>query len=150
MFSKIRWRIAIPFTLLFAFVLTGLGVLLTQPACLGGTGCVWRNVVAAIVITAVVTYLLALWLEHSAHRYTRHITEVAQRITRGDLEARILGYTSDDEGDMTRAISNMVATLREQIHTLQAENQQYGAILDSMTDGVLITGENGTAPSSLG
>ncbi|GIK57317.1 MAG: PAS domain-containing protein [Chloroflexi bacterium] len=144
MFSKIRWRIAIPFFLFFAFVLLVLGILLTQPTCLGGAGCVWRNLLAAMAITAVITYLLALRLERSAHRYTRHITEVAQRITHGDLEARILGYTSDDEGDMIRAFSDMVASLREQIHALQAENQQYGAILDSMTDGVLITGENGT------
>lgn len=144
MFSKIRWRIAIPFFLLFAFILASLGVLLTQPMCLGGIGCVWRNIVAAVGITAVATYLLALWLERSAQRYTRHITEVARRITQGDLEARILGYTSDDEGDMTRAFSDMVATLREHIHTLQAENQQYSTILASMTDGVLITGENGT------
>ncbi len=144
MFAKIRWRITIPFFLFYSFILISLGVLLTRPMCLGSAGCVWRYVLMMMGVTAVATYILALQLERSANRYTRHISEVAQRITAGDLEARVLGYTSDDAGEMTRAFSDMVAFLRDQIHALQAENQQYGAILASMTDGVLITGENGT------
>jgi two-component system phosphate regulon sensor histidine kinase PhoR len=144
MVTKIRWRIAIPFFLFFALILLVLGLLLVQPTCLGSARCVWRYLLEAAIVTAVTTYVLALQLELYANRYTRHIAEVAQRITAGDLEARVLGYTSDEGGEMTKAFSEMVAALRDQIHTLQAENQQYSTILTSMTDGVLITGENGT------
>lgn len=97
-----------------------------------------------IGMMAVAVYLLGLFLERSASQQTRHLTHMAHRIAGGDLETRILAHSGDAEGEMARAFASMVATLRDQIHALQAENQQYSTVLTSMTDGVLITGENGT------
>lgn len=144
MFAQIRWRIAFPFFLLISAVLFSLTIWLTRPSCLGSAACVWRAMLVMLPGTAVGVYLLALWLERRAAVYTGQITQVARRISAGDLDARILSYANDPGSEMTRAFSDMVAYLRSQLVALQTENQQYGAVLASMTDGVLITGDNGT------
>lgn len=141
---QIRWRIALPYLVLLSLLLVSLGGLLTRPACLGSSGCIWRTLLLMGGVTAVAIFGPALWLERKANQRSVQITEVARRIASGDLDARILALSSDANGEMTRAFSDMVAALRTRIRTLQAENQQYSTVLDSMTDGVLITGENGT------
>lgn len=143
MLKNIRWRIALPYFALFAIVLLGVSQALSRNDCFLSSACVQRNIFIALLVTAVASYGLGLVLERIAYKQSTIITKIAKRVTAGELNARVMVYSDGQMGELPRAFNEMVTTLRRQIITLQAENQQVSTILANMSDGVLITDENG-------
>lgn len=144
MFSRTRWRIALPYALLMTAVLLGLGLVATRPSCLSNSLCVWGTIWGAIAVTAVGSFAVAVWLERRTNRRVRQMTQVARRMMAGDLEARVLAQSNDEIDELIRVFSQTITHLRQQIYAVQAENLQHSAVLNNMTDGVLITNESGS------
>lgn len=143
MFKRIRWRVALPSFVIFTIIVIGLTRALTANHCSQNAACVGQTVLIFIFLTAVGAFLLGIFLEKIAYANARKISEVADRIAAGELNARVMMFSSDQSGDPSKSFNNMVTVLRRSIYALQAENQQYSTILDNMTDGVLITDEDG-------
>jgi two-component system phosphate regulon sensor histidine kinase PhoR len=92
---------------------------------------------------ALVAALLAVLIAGRTTRPVRQLTEVAERMAAGDLDARQFPASRDEVGQLTRAFNHMADRIREQLTTLAEERGRLEAVLDHMADGVLITGGNG-------
>jgi two-component system phosphate regulon sensor histidine kinase PhoR len=102
-----------------------------------------RTIVLAMVLTTVMTVLLALFIAGRTTRPVRDLTEVAERMAKGDLDARLFSTTRDEVGQLTHAFNRMADQLREKMVTLDEKQGRLTAILDNMADGVLITDGSG-------
>ncbi len=102
-----------------------------------------RAVLSAALLTALGAALLALLIAERTARPVRQLTEVVQRVTGGDLNARLLPVTRDEVGLLTRAFNEMSDRLRGTIGKLVEERGRLTAVLDNMADGVLITDGGG-------
>jgi two-component system phosphate regulon sensor histidine kinase PhoR len=103
----------------------------------------WSIVIAGLLAGLFAIVLGGLIAERTA-RPLRMLTEVAGRMARGDLSARLLPTTHDEIGELTNAVNNVAAQLRGEIHSLSAERSRLAAILANMADGVLITDPEGS------
>jgi len=102
-----------------------------------------RTILLAMVLTTVLTVLLALFIAGRTTRPVRDLRKVAERMAEGDLDARLLSTTRDEVGQLTNAFNRMADQLREKMVTLDQKQGRLSAILDNMADGVLITDRQG-------
>ncbi len=109
-----------------------------------------QNTLLSITLLATfIAVLLAIWIPGRTMRPLRDLTQAATQISSGLLEsASLTGQatlpTSNDEiGQLTRAFNNMAVQLRSQIEALETERSKIAAVLNVMTDGVVIVDSDG-------
>jgi two-component system phosphate regulon sensor histidine kinase PhoR len=102
-----------------------------------------NTVVVASITTALLAGLLALFIAERIARPMRRLTEVVQRMTGGDLSARLLPIPHGEVGVLSRAFNQMAGRLQGTITTLVGERGRLTAVLDNMADGVVITDGEG-------
>jgi two-component system phosphate regulon sensor histidine kinase PhoR len=99
-----------------------------------------RQIVGTAVLAAALALLLGLWVARRTARPIRDLTNVVGRMSRGDLDARLIPTTQDEVGTLTEEFNAMGDTLRATIHSLEEERGRSRAVLETMADGVLIVG----------
>ena len=102
-----------------------------------------RGIVSVALVIALGAAFLAVLIAERIARPVRQLTQVVQRMARGDLSARLLPVTHDEVGELTRSFNQMSDRLRGTIGTLIKERGRLAAVLDNMADGVLITDGEG-------
>jgi len=102
-----------------------------------------NTVVAASIVTALLAGLLALFIAERIARPVHRLTEVVQRMTEGDLSARLLPIPHGEMGVLTRAFNQMAGRLQGTVTTLVEERSRLTAVLDNMADGAIITDGEG-------
>jgi two-component system phosphate regulon sensor histidine kinase PhoR len=95
------------------------------------------------VITALIAILMAVIIAERITLPVRRLTAVAQRMTAGDLDARLLVSSQDEVGQLTQAFNDLGAQIRKQVDRLDTERERLVTILENMADGVIITDEHG-------
>ncbi|MEA3339754.1 MAG: ATP-binding protein [Chloroflexota bacterium] len=100
-------------------------------------------VLSAALLTALGAALLAVLIAERTARPVRELTQVVQRMTEGDLSARLLPLTRDEVGTLTRAFNQMSDRLRGTVNKLVEERGRLVAVLDNMANGVVITNGDG-------
>ena len=97
---------------------------------------------ALIVLLVVALAVLASYLTVLHRRMGRYIT-ILRRITDGDHP--VTDLPEDEKGleELSNAVKALALTLRVQASTADAERDKLAAVLDRMTDGVLIVDTNG-------
>jgi two-component system phosphate regulon sensor histidine kinase PhoR len=100
-------------------------------------------VFSAALLTVGGAALLAVLIAERTARPVRELTKVVQRMSEGDLHARLLPTTRDEVGTLTRAFSQMSDRLRGTITMLVEERGRLTAVMDNMADGVVITDGDG-------
>jgi two-component system phosphate regulon sensor histidine kinase PhoR len=99
-----------------------------------------------LLVALVATFIAAVTSVIIAERTVRpvqQLTQVAERLADGDLNARLYLKARDEVGILARAFNHMADQLREQVTTLAEEESLLSAILEGMADGVIITEEDG-------
>jgi two-component system phosphate regulon sensor histidine kinase PhoR len=84
-----------------------------------------------------------LFIAERTARPVRRLTEVAERLAAGDLNARLFPTTRDEVGQLTQVFNRMAEQLRDKVTTLAEERGRLAAVLDNMADGVLIADSDG-------
>ena len=102
-----------------------------------------RAILSVAFFTVLGAAILALLIAEYTARPVRRLTEVVQRMAKGDLSVRLLPVTHDEVGALTRSFNQMSDRLRGTITKLVEERSRLTAVLDNMADGVLITGGDG-------
>lgn len=102
-----------------------------------------RTVMFATTLAALLSILLALLIAAYTIRPIRRLTQSAQRIAEGDLVEIPPTTRGDEIGLLQNAFQYMAQRMKEQISALGAERSQREAVLEHMTDGVLIVDSNG-------
>lgn len=99
-----------------------------------------RRIVTAAFVATGLAVLLGSLVATRTSAPIRELTRVVERLTRGDLDARLFPSTQDEVGALTEAFNAMGDTLRATIHSLEEERGRLRVVLDNMADGVLIIG----------
>jgi len=106
-------------------------------------GALRQAILGAMLPATLVAILLALFIAERTARPVHWLTQVAQRLARGDLGARLVPTTRDEVGQLTRAFNAMADHLQEQVTTLATERGRLAGVLEHMADGVIITDSEG-------
>jgi two-component system, OmpR family, phosphate regulon sensor histidine kinase PhoR len=101
----------------------------------------------ALVLVALVAMLLLVLLAISLTEYlsfgVRRLTRVVERITAGDLDARVLSLRHGELGALAQAFNRMAAKFQSQMKKRVREKDRLNTVMHVMTDGVLILNRSG-------
>lgn len=85
----------------------------------------------------------SLFIARSITRPVSRLTEVAGRISRGDLSERALVTSGDEVGVLAGAFNRMTERLTDDINELRRAEQKFQALLESAPDAIIIIERSG-------
>ncbi len=94
-------------------------------------------------LTALAAILLSYLIAYQTTKSLIRLTKSTQDLADGPLEGLPVSRGYDEIGQLTRAFNNLLKTLQDQIHALQSEREKLSAVLQQMTDGVIIVNAEG-------
>jgi two-component system, OmpR family, phosphate regulon sensor histidine kinase PhoR len=98
----------------------------------------WGSAIA-LVIALIVAALASVW---TAHRL-EHIVEIAARIERGDLRARVDDSAVDEIGRVAAAIDKTAGQVERSFAAVRSSQRQLETLLNSMQDAVIAVSSDG-------
>lgn len=102
-----------------------------------------RAIVAAGLLTALVSIVLATYIASRTVKPVRQLTGAVERMAQGDMTSRLLPTTRDEVGQLMRAFNHMADQLREKMEALAQGESRLSGVLNTMTGGVVITDDTG-------
>jgi two-component system phosphate regulon sensor histidine kinase PhoR len=97
-----------------------------------------KNFVLTIFLTLVATLFLSYILVRQLEIPIRRMIRAAQAVGSGDYRERIRRYPGKEFSPLAQAINQMAESIENQIKTITEQKQQLGAILDGMSEGVMV------------
>ena len=137
MFHSIKWRIAIPYSLLIVVSMTILGFYLAD------TGIDRTIVVLAMGLATLFSILVALFIGKAITGPIKAVTQAAKRIASGEMDQKVHLATGDESAELAHAFNEMTESFREMIGALSTERNRLAAVLSTMVDGVLMADAEG-------
>jgi len=104
---------------------------------------VHRALLVGSLIAFAVAMLLAAVAAHYTARRLQRIVAFADRITAGDLTARISATSLDEIGQVASALDRTARRLEESFVAVQTNQHQLETLLNSMQDAVIAVGADG-------
>ena len=102
-----------------------------------------QTIFAAMVVAAILAIILGVLIAERTTLPLRSLSESVSLLADGDLNVRIVPTTRDEVGTLTRSINTMTARLQTQFVRLEDERMKLAAVLNQMTDGVLMVDAQG-------
>jgi two-component system phosphate regulon sensor histidine kinase PhoR len=102
-----------------------------------------RTLVGITFLATVLGLALAFLIAERTTLPLRELTQAAQRLSSGELQRVSTPSTRDEVGVLARAYNSMATQLHTQIQALKAESGKLSAVLEQMTDGVVIVDQYG-------
>jgi two-component system phosphate regulon sensor histidine kinase PhoR len=102
-----------------------------------------RVLASVTLVVAALAVVLTILIASQTTRPLRELTEAADRIAGGDLDISMPVSTNDDIGQLSRALTRMATQLRGEVDALQTERSKLTAILQQMTDGLVMVDPQG-------
>lgn len=101
----------------------------------------------AVLLSSLLAFLLAsavgILFSRMLTKPLKLVSEVAQRIARGDFSKRILLSSHDELGDLADSVNRMATSLKKLFNEIDNEKKRLMTILNDMVEGVLVTDEYG-------
>lgn len=96
------------------------------------------------IVSTLVVIILALAIASGTTRSLRELTQAAGQLAEGDLELPpMVSHHQDEVGQLSRVFSTMATQLSKRMEDLRTESGKLSAILQQMTDGVIIVDSQG-------
>lgn len=102
------------------------------------------TIAGALAIATLLVIIATLLLTRMITRPVRQITKAAEAIASGELDQQIPIRTSDEIGRLGRAFNEMSSNIKNTLTIVADEKSRLGAILSSLTDGVVLTNAEGS------
>jgi two-component system phosphate regulon sensor histidine kinase PhoR len=102
-----------------------------------------RAILASTLLAAGLTIGLATAITNFSTRPLRQLTRAARRMSLDELEQELPARSPDEAGQLAQAFLALGAQLRAQIAALEGEKRKLNAVLEQLTDGVLIVDDQG-------
>lgn len=102
-------------------------------------GLIWVASLAALGLAVVAATIAA----QSTTKEVRVLTEIARRMAGGDLQARVRADGDDEVAELAHALDGLAASLSTTLGDLRDERDLQRAILDGMSEGVLVLDKEG-------
>jgi two-component system phosphate regulon sensor histidine kinase PhoR len=93
---------------------------------------------AALAVALVVAIIMSSGAAHLLSGALRQMTDVARRMSSGDLQARTRVTGTDEIAELGRALDHLAGSLSTTLGELRGERDLLGRILQSMREGVLV------------
>lgn len=97
-----------------------------------------RDMTIAGVATVLIIWLASVWLAGMLTEPVSRLAYVARKIRDGDLTARAHDLPAGEFSELGAALNEAVGRLAELIEVTRTEQRHYEAILDQMTDAVVV------------
>lgn len=97
----------------------------------------------AIWLSSLLIISLMIFQAERAAYTVRHLTQLAERLARGDMSARILSLSGGEIGQLARTFNRMATRLQKQMGKRARERDRLNTVLYVMGDGVLILNKAG-------
>jgi two-component system, OmpR family, phosphate regulon sensor histidine kinase PhoR len=102
-----------------------------------------QTVLVATAVAAALAVLLGVIIAGRITLPLRNLTQAVSRLTEGNLEEKLIPTTHDEVAQLTRSFNLMSTRLSNQFVKLEDERMKLSAVLNQMTDGVLMIDEKG-------
>ena len=102
-----------------------------------------QAILGATVVAALGAIALAALITGRTTRPLSDLTEAARSLAAGELASAPLSASQDEIGQLAATFNSMAVQLRQQIAALQSERGKLSAVLQTMSDGVLIVDREG-------
>jgi two-component system phosphate regulon sensor histidine kinase PhoR len=102
-----------------------------------------RALFTATAVVISLSIVLAALITSRTTRPVRELTQVVRQMAGSEINYSPIPTSSDEVGQLARAFNMMSSQSRDQISALQSEQAKLSAVLQKMTDGVLIVDQNG-------
>jgi two-component system phosphate regulon sensor histidine kinase PhoR len=102
-----------------------------------------RALFTATAVVISLSIILAALITSRTTRPVRELTQVVRQMAGGEINSSPIPTSADEVGQLARAFNVMSSQSRDQISALQSEQAKLSAVLQKMTDGVLIVDQNG-------
>jgi two-component system phosphate regulon sensor histidine kinase PhoR len=96
-----------------------------------------HDLLIASLFSLLLATLISAWLASRIVTRLRRIVDFASRIAAGDFAARVEEDSSDELGDVARALDATAARLDQSFQALQSKQRELAALLDSMQEAVV-------------
>ena len=106
-------------------------------------GQVRRTLLEGSALALAVALVLAAIISSWSARRMQHIVEVALRIAKGDLQARVNDTSLDEIGRVAAAIDKSASHLEASFASVRASQRQLETLLNSMQDAVIAISADG-------
>ena len=101
------------------------------------------SIVLVLTLCAVGIAAVSALIPRIMTRPMAELTEVARRVSRGDLNARASTDSYEQLSDLAQAFNEMTAEWRKQLQAIDYERARLEAILEHLNDGILIVNPRG-------
>jgi len=103
-----------------------------------------RNIlITATLLVTGLAIILATLIASRTTRPVRQLTQAVQQMASGELPVQSVHSSLDEIGQLTQAFNIMSIKLGDQINALETERGKLSAVLQKMTDGVIIADADG-------
>ncbi|MGE5530573.1 MAG: PAS domain-containing protein, partial [Bacteroidota bacterium] len=89
-------------------------------------------------VAAALVWLVGLLLSNNLANPIDRLVRVARRVNRGDLKARVEGAYGPDLGELATVFNGALDSAEHAVSVSQRESRYYAAILEQMSDAVII------------
>jgi two-component system phosphate regulon sensor histidine kinase PhoR len=101
----------------------------------------YRFILAGI-LTAIIIGLISGIILRSFSHPLEELTTSVKKIAAGDFSSRLSGRSNSEMNQLAEAFNEMAAQLDEKIRTIDRQNNEQQAVLQSMAEGVLAVDKN--------
>jgi len=98
----------------------------------------------ALLAVTLAAGLLAVWIASITSRPVERLTRAANQIAAGDFSLPTLNTSVTELELLIKSFNQMALQIRSQVSDLEAERGKLAAVLDHMTDGILIVDSAGS------
>ena len=102
-----------------------------------------RDLFLASLFSLLLATLIAAYLAHRIARRLRRIVTFANRISAGELSARIEEGNLDEISEVAHALDRTAIRLEQSFHALESNQRELAALLDSMQEAVVAVNAQG-------
>jgi PAS domain S-box-containing protein len=107
----------------------------------------WSNarspIIALILILMLLIIVLGVFIARQITKPLEELLETAKEVTGGKLERRSKVFGNDEIGVLARSFNTMTDYLFQLYGQVHAESSQRAAIVESITDGIIVCDEEG-------
>lgn len=102
-----------------------------------------RPIILITIIALVLAIIFAMIIAEYLSRPVRQLTRAVQEVTLEDLELAPIMFSQDELEQLANAFEAVVTEVKNQVRTLEAEQMKLEAVLQQLTDGVVIVDNAG-------
>jgi two-component system phosphate regulon sensor histidine kinase PhoR len=102
-----------------------------------------KIVIAAVLIALILALGLGYVTSFMVSNPLIEMASIARKLAEGDFSKKTLIHSTDEIGDLSRALNYMSAEIKDKVNSLSSEKAKLEAVVSGMFEGVILTNGKG-------